>query len=71
MTKVRIQQFCRANNINTGYFDGIGVFARSVTDRKKALFLHNNHFCLLWKLERVSFNQALKELKDIFQKNDN
>ena len=26
--------------------------------------LHNNHFCLIWKSERVYFNQAIKELKE-------
>ena len=46
MTKARIQTFCRANNINLGYFDGTRVSRRSVTDRDHALFLHKNHFCL-------------------------
>ena len=67
MTKARVQPFCRANNINIGYFDGIRVFPRSVTDRNNALFLYNNHFCLIWKSEGVSFNQANKELKDKFK----
>ena len=29
--------------------------------------LYNNHFCLLWKSEGVSFNQAIKELKGNFK----
>ena len=65
MTKARIQPFCRANSINLGYFDGDGVYPRSVTIRNSALFLHNNHFCLIWKSENVSFNQAITELKDL------
>ena len=44
MTKTRIQPFCIAKNIDLGYYDGEGVFPRSVTDRKNALFFHNNHF---------------------------
>ena len=36
MTKARIQLFCRANNINLRYFDGIRVFPRKVTERNKA-----------------------------------
>ena len=44
MTKARIQPFCRANNINLGYWDGERVFPRSVTNRDNALFLFNNHF---------------------------
>ena len=34
------------------------------------MFLYNNHFCLLWKLEHVSFIQAIKELKDDFEIGD-
>ena len=67
MTKARIQPICRANNFNLGYSDGTRVSPRSVTDRKNALFLHNNHFCLIRKFEKVSFNQAIKEMKDNFK----
>ena len=71
MTKARIQPFCRANNINQGYYDVERVFPRSVTDRNNPLFLYNNHFCLLWKSKGVSFDQAIKQLKDNFKKVDN
>ena len=27
------------------------------------MYFFNNHFCLIWKSEGVSFNQAIKELK--------
>ena len=71
MTKAPIQPFCRVKNINLGYFDGDGVFPRSVKDKNSAFFLYNNHFCLIWKSENVSFNQAIKELKDNFKIVDN
>ena len=71
MTKARIQPFCRADNINLGYFDGDGVYPRSVTNRNSALYLYNNHFCLIWKSQSVSFNQPIKELKDNFKMIDN
>ena len=71
MTFARIQPFCRASYINIGYFDGIRVFPRSVTERNNALFLHNNHFCLIWKSRNASFHQGFKELKDNFKKVDN
>ena len=35
------------------------------------MFLFNNDFCLIWKSEGVSFNQAIKELKDNFKIDDN
>ena len=66
MTKGRIQPLCRSKNNKLGYFDGIRVFPRIVTERNKALYLYNNHFCLIWKCENVSFNQTIKELKDKF-----
>ena len=66
MTKARIQPFCRANNPNLGYYDGGRVFPRSVTDRNNALYLYNNHFCLIWKSESFSFNQAIIELEKKF-----
>ena len=67
MTKARIQPFCRANNINLGYFDGNGVYPGSVTNKDSALYLYNNHFCLIWNSQGVSFNQAINELKANFE----
>ena len=64
LTMARIQPFCRANNINLGYFDGARLFLRSVTDGNQALF-HNNHSCLIWKSQCVSFNQVKREFKKI------
>ena len=71
MTKARIQPFCRANNINLGYYDNDGVFPRTVTNRNSALYLYNNHFYLIWKSQGVSFNKAIQELKDNFKIVDN
>ena len=50
MIKARNQSFCRDNII----------FSRSITVRDNALFLHNNHFCLIWKSENVSFKLLKK-----------
>ena len=44
MTKARIQPFCRANNINLGYYNNDRVFPRTVTNRDTALYLYTNHF---------------------------
>ena len=71
MNKARIQPFYKSNNINLGYFDGDGVYPRSVTIRGSALFLFDNHFCVIWKSEGVSFKHAIKELKDNFKIVDN
>ena len=71
MTMARIQPFCRANNINLGYYNDDRVFPKTVTNRDSALYLYNNHFCLIWKSRGVSFKQAIKELKDNFKIVDN
>ena len=71
MTMARIQPFCRANNINLGYYNNHRVFPRTVTNRDSALYLYNIHFCLIWKSQNVSFNQAIQELKNNFKIVDN
>ena len=67
MTKAKIQPFCRANINILRYYDSEIIFPRSVTERNIALYLFKNHFCLIWKLQGVSFNQASQELKNIFK----
>ena len=71
VTKARNRAFCRADIINLGFFDGKRVFPISVNDRENSLFLYNNQFCLIMESAGVSFNQALKELKDNFKTVDN
>ena len=67
MTEARTQPFCKSNNISLGYYKEDRVFPRSVTNRDSALLLFNNQFCLIWKCEGVSFNQAVTELNDNFK----
>ena len=67
MTMARIQPFCRANNINLGYYNNDRVFPRTVTNRHSAFYLYNNHFCSTWKSEGGSFIQAIRELKENFK----
>ena len=40
-------------------------------NRDSASYLYNNNFCLIWKSQNVSFNQAIQELKDNFKIVDN
>ena len=71
MTSARVQLFCRKHNINIGCYDGFRVCPRNITQRNTALKIHNNHFCLIWKSNDVSFDRAIKELKDNFRVVDN
>ena len=67
----RIQPCLGNMGINLGYYNGERVFPRSVTTKDSALYLYNNHFCLKWKSENVSFNKAINELKANFKIVDN
>ena len=70
MTSARFQPFCRKYNINIGCYDGFTVCPRNITQRNTALKIHN-HFCLIWKSDGISFDRAIKELKDNFKVVDN
>ena len=63
MTMARIQPCLRKLGIDLGYYNGERVFPRTVTNRDSALYLYIIHFCLIWKSEGVSFNQAINEFK--------
>ena len=71
MTMARYQPCLRKLGIDLGYYNGDRVFPRSVTNRDSALYLCNNHFCLIWKSQHVSFNQAINETKNNFKIVDN
>ena len=72
MTSARVGSFCRKYNINIGCFDGTRINPRNITQRDTALKIHNNHFCLIWKSDRISFNQVIEnELKPNFKVVDN
>ena len=60
MTSARIQPFCRKHNINIGCFNGKGISCRHITERNISLFIYYNLFCLIWKSNGISFNQAIE-----------
>ena len=71
MTMARNQPCVRKLCIDLGFYNGDRVFPRSVTNRDDALYLYNNHFCLVWKYQGKSFKDAIQELKDNFKIVDN
>ena len=71
MTSARVQPFCRKYNIKIGCFEGTRINPTNITQRYTAFKIHNNHFCLIWKSDGISFNQAIKELKDNLKLVDN
>ena len=71
MTSARIQPFCKKYNINIGCFDGTRINPRNITQRNTSLFIYNNHFCLIWKSDGISFEKAITEIKDNLKVVDN
>ena len=67
MTSARVQPYCRKCNINIGHYVGFRVCPRNITKRNTAIKILNNHFCLIWKSDGISFDKALKEMKDNFK----
>ena len=71
MTMARIQPCLRTLGFNLDYYNGKDIRPRNLIERNKALFLHNNHFCLIWKSQDVSFNKTIEEVKENFKNVDN
>ena len=71
MTSARNQPFCIKYNNNIGCFVGTRINPPNITQRDTSLKIHENNFCLIWKSDRVSFDRAIKELKDNFKFVDN
>ena len=71
MTMARIQPCLRKIGVNLGYYNGREKWLGNITESKKALKLHINHSCLIWKNENFSFNQTIKELKYNYNLFDN
>ena len=71
MTSARIHSFCKKYKINIGCFDGTRRNPRNLNQRNTTLFIYNNHFCLIWKSDGISFEKAITELKDNFKVVDN
>ena len=66
-TSAGIQPFSRTHNINIGRYDRFRVCPRNNSERNTALKIHNDHFCLIWKSNGISFDEAIKESKDNFK----
>ena len=71
ITMAPIQPCLKKLGIDLGYYNGERVFPRTITNRDSALYLYNNHFCLIWKSQGVCFNEAINELKANFEMVDN
>ena len=60
VTSARNQPFCKKYNINFGCFDGMRITLLDITQRNISWFIYNNHFCVIWKTNEISFNEAIE-----------
>ena len=44
---------------------------RNITQRNISLYIYSNHFCLIWKSNGTSLNEAIEEIKLNFKVVDN
>ena len=70
MTSARFRPFCGKYNIIIGCFDGTRINPRNLPQRNTSLFIYKNHFCSIRKSNGISFDKAIKELKDNFKEVD-
>ena len=69
ITSAKIQPFCKKQKINLGVYNPKQqeILPRSVTERRICLFIHENHFCVIWKREKTNFTDAIKEIEKDFE----
>ena len=65
MTLARIQPFCKKYNINIGIYkqNEKRILPRTITEKSKGLYLHKNHFCVIWISNGINFSKAVEELE--------
>ena len=64
MLLARRQPFVKKYGIEVGYFNGKDVMPRTVKERRKCLYLHNNHFSSIWG---HSLKKTVEELEANFK----
>ena len=69
MTSAKLRHFCKKHNNNLGFYNSKQqkILPRSVTEQKICLFIHKNHFCVIWKREKTNFTDAIKEIEKNFE----
>ena len=71
MTSARIQPFCTKYDINISCFEGMRKNPRNISQGNISMYIDNHHFCLIWKSNTISFDQAKAELILDFEVVDN
>ena len=70
MTRSRIPEFCNRYKIDIGIYDlnSGRILPRTVKQRNKCVYIHKNHYCVIWKKNRKdSLLNGVKEVDENFK----
>ena len=65
MTQTKIQPFCKKYNLNLSVFNvkQKTILPRSITQRNVCLYIQDDHFCVIRKIDQPTYPDAIKELR--------
>ena len=70
MARCRIPEFCKRYKIDIGIYDLISkrIVPRSVKQKKICVYIHRNHYCVIWKKNRKdSLLNGVQEIENNFK----
>ena len=73
MTQAKTQPFCRQYNLNLGVYNVKQkiILPRSLTQRNIFLYIHDNHFYVICKINLSTYFDTIKDLKGNFKYESN
>ena len=58
-------------SVQLGSHNGNDIWPADIRDRNEALLLCNNHFCAIWKSDRIRLKKTIEQVKKILKTADN
>ena len=65
MASAKIQPYCKKHNINLREYDPKQKMNQrfSLKERRACLYIHRNHFCVMWETINITFTDTIKEVE--------
>ena len=58
-------------SVQLGSHIGNDIWPLNIREKNEALLLCNNHFCAIWKSDRIRFKKAIEQVKTVLKTVDN
>ena len=58
-------------SVQLGSHIGNDIWPPNIREKNEALLLCNNHFCAIWKSDRIRFKKAIEQVKTVLKTVDN